>query len=194
MITTESLEILIKATADQVITWKIHNGSPKLGFIEYTYNNITLWVESLNSIVVFENTKMQDLDREQKKVIKLLKKQIRATETQKKKIKEIVKVPFRDGNQLHYPERRYRWPSEGGGYDEPEWVDNFEFDDELEIVGIKRGRSAAYFLLKSVTTGKEYTMFMKDLMEFLNGQKLKARWTFQKRGANFGVRKIKEKK
>lgn len=182
------VEILIKGTLDSIVQWRKSQGYPKPEFTAYEWDGKTIWYQSATQMILLQNNKPIDLTPELKKALKILVKAIKQVEAQKKKAKSIVKVPFRDGNQLHYPERRYT----SKGFVEPEWVENFEFEDELEITGIQRGRSAAYFTLRSVTTGKEYTMFMKDLMGFLQGTKLKAKWTFQKRGANFGIRKVKD--
>ena len=71
--------------------------------------------------------------------------------------------------------------------------DNFVFHDTMEIEGYGRGRSAAYFSLKSTTTNKTYDMFLTDFFALIhdcvvtNGI-VEANWTFCKRGQNYGMR------
>jgi hypothetical protein len=90
-------------------------------------------------------------------------------------------IPFdSEGNQLHYNE------SWRGGEMRP----NFEFDDTLTYEGFSRGRSAAYVLFRR-SNGKKVTMFLKELDELmprLCGGHVTGRFTFTKRGTNYGVR------
>lgn len=104
-------------------------------------------------------------------------------------------IPFdRDGNQQHYPERSYeRVP----GTDRtiavgPEMRPNFEFEDTLTYDGFARGRSAAYVLFRR-SDGTRVTMFLKELDELmprLCGGHVTGRFTFTKRGTNYGVRAL----
>lgn len=92
------------------------------------------------------------------------------------------KIPFRNGDQLHYPDN-YPTP--------PEWHDNFEFEGTLTFTGFHRGRSAAYAEFMDCK-GATFTMFLKDLEEVIKCRgvacgKIQARWTFCKRGANYGL-------
>ena len=96
------------------------------------------------------------------------------------------KVPFdKKGNQLT---RATRYDPEGS-----KLVSNFVFTGTLSVVGIHRGRSAAHFLLRDVETMKRYSMFLSDMLvliqngELVKGQ-LKGKWTFCKRGSNFGIK------
>jgi hypothetical protein len=78
------------------------------------------------------------------------------------------------------------------------WKENFEFEDTLELTGMSRGRSAANFNLKSITDGKNYNLFMTDTVDLIqnstiNKGKITGRWTFCKRGQNYGVKIVKEK-
>ena len=97
--------------------------------------------------------------------------------------KGLYQIPFRNGHQLHYPDN---YPTL------PEWRDNFDFTATLTFTGFNRGRSAAYAEFKNYLTGATFTMFLKDLDEVIktcgigNG-KVEARWTFCKRGANYGL-------
>ncbi len=96
------------------------------------------------------------------------------------------KIPFRDGNQLSYPET---WRSDY------EMVDNFEFTDTLTYQDFYRGRSAAGFEFIKKSDGKTVSMFMKDFTDaiplMIEGR-LTGRFTFVKRGQNFGCTMIKE--
>lgn len=70
------------------------------------------------------------------------------------------------------------------------WVDNYEFDDELEFDGFSFGRSAASTILKSKRDGKQYQMFMNDFSKevpTLVGGVMTGRFTFCKRGQNYGI-------
>jgi len=75
------------------------------------------------------------------------------------------------------------------------WKENFEFEDTLELTGMSRGRSAANFNLKSVTDGRNYNLFMTDTVDLIqngiiNKGKITGKWTFCKRGANYGIKLI----
>lgn len=97
-------------------------------------------------------------------------------------------IPFdSEGNQLHYPDT---W----GRYGVKEWRDNHEFEGTLRVVNMARGRSAAYFIAEVVETGKRVTLFMKDLFDaipFIERGLIRGRFTFQKRGMNYGIRCVK---
>lgn len=104
-----------------------------------------------------------------------------------KRDKKLIQVPFdKDGNQLHYPE-----------YNTKEYKDNYVFDDKLEFRYFCRGRSAAYALFKSTNINdcRQYTMFLTDLEQIMhkmtNGV-ISGKFTFVKRGQNFGVSLIIE--
>lgn len=82
--------------------------------------------------------------------------------------------------------------------DETIWKENFEFEDTLIITGMSRGRSAANFNLQSTIDSKNYNLFMTDIVDLIrkvtitNG-KIKGRWTFVKRGSNYGVKLLETK-
>lgn len=93
-------------------------------------------------------------------------------------------IPFdKDGNQLDYP-----------GWNDPTWVANHEFTDTLTYVSYGRGRSSVTFEFAR-EDGRTVSMFVTDLDSVLpimaNG-KLTGRFTFTKRGQNYGVRMIIE--
>lgn len=75
------------------------------------------------------------------------------------------------------------------------WVQNYEFDDTLEISTYSRGRSAANFQLESKITGREYTVFMSNFLEIVMKMKygvIEDRFTFVKQGQNYGLRLVTE--
>ena len=129
-------------------------------------------------------------------------------------MKQPLKIPFDGhGNQVHYsgeigivpdelkyeadePEGKRRFRNEWitKARDGRTWKDNFEFDAHLAFVGMSRGRSAAYFHLRSAE-GNTYTMFMSDILDLLQrGRVIEGacygRWTFVKKGSNYGVKLI----
>lgn len=76
------------------------------------------------------------------------------------------------------------------------WKDNYEFEEEMLIEGYSRGRSAANFNLQSTVDKRNYNVFMKDILEIMQNctiseSKVKAKWTFTKRGANYGIKLVK---
>lgn len=92
-------------------------------------------------------------------------------------------IPFDDdGNQLDY-NPNYSW-------NPTNLVDNFIFEDELSYVSFGRGRSSITFSFVR-TNGKTVSVFASNLVEFIphfvNG-KIKGRFTFVKKGANFGCK------
>lgn len=95
--------------------------------------------------------------------------------------KPILKIPFdKDGHQLPY------------GLRAVELRDNYEFEDTLEYVNYSKGRSSIGFEFKR-TDGTMVSMFVTDMNKILplmkNGQ-ITGRFTFSKRGENFGCKRI----
>lgn len=77
------------------------------------------------------------------------------------------------------------------------WKDNFIFEDTLFVDSYTRGRSAADFILVSIATGIKYSMFLRDSLDMIQHAKISygsitGKWTFCKRGANFGIKYIEE--
>ena len=72
-------------------------------------------------------------------------------------------------------------------------LDNYEFEDTLTYDGYSRGRSAAYFsFLRS--DGRKVTVFLTDFEVIVNHMvkgMITGRFTFCKRGQNFGCKLIK---
>jgi hypothetical protein len=108
------------------------------------------------------------------------------------------KIPFDgDGNFMAYARDQSRPPSirriNGTAVGVGEWRDNYEFDATLIIDGIRRGQSAARFLLMDSDTGVRYEMFMTDALDMLQRAEMIAyghiegHWTFCKRGMNYGI-------
>jgi hypothetical protein len=95
------------------------------------------------------------------------------------------KVPFdKDGNLRSYE----IWDSE--------LRDNFEFDEVLEVVGFYRGRSAAGLELSDVGRRRFYPCFLKESMAVIQAATkgvVNGRWTFCKRGSNFGIKLLEAK-
>lgn len=95
-------------------------------------------------------------------------------------------IPFtKNGNQLTYAEP---WMERNGSL---QWFDNFEFEDTLEIDSMSRGRSAANFTFRRQSNGAEVTVFMTDMIDIFKkarGGKVKGKFTFIKRGQNYGCK------
>ena len=73
------------------------------------------------------------------------------------------------------------------------WKDNFQWDDNLEYESYGKGMSAIHIYFRSLVSGKKYTMFMTDFHDIIKDMvtgRLSGTFTFQKRGMNFGVRRI----
>lgn len=93
-------------------------------------------------------------------------------------------IPFdRDGNMLSYPE--------AGSI----MKDNYEFVETLTYRTYERGRSSATIVWED-SKGKRYSMFLSDLDDLirtvgLDKNKIKAKWTFGKKGQNYGIKLTK---
>ena len=76
------------------------------------------------------------------------------------------------------------------------WKPNKIFDDELEYIGYGRGRSSIKLYFKSRLSNKEYEMFMSDFNKLMIDGKfdnpLKGKFTFCKRGLNYGIKLIEK--
>lgn len=88
-------------------------------------------------------------------------------------------VPFdKSGNQMSWADS---WRI-------GEWKPNEEFNETLIFDGYGRGRSSAVLYFKGKETGRRYSMFMKDAEDALNGLAIFGKWTFIKRGGNYGIK------
>jgi hypothetical protein len=99
--------------------------------------------------------------------------------------------------KLAYVDGKIQWWYAGRYYSPGvELRDNFEFEDVMRFDHYERGRSAAYMVFKSDKDGGMYHMFLKDFEDLLlyggglSGTAVWAKWTFVKRGQNYGIRKV----
>ncbi len=118
------------------------------------------------------------------------------------------KIPFsEDGNQQDYPQHWWvhtgnvlkRTLSDGrvvenleSRQEGPAWKDNFEFDDTLTLVDYGRGRSSVTFTLRR-TDGTTVSMFVSDFFAAsfkMHEGKITGRFTFTKKGQNYGCRLV----
>ena len=103
-------------------------------------------------------------------------------------MKESIKFPFdKNGNQMSYVDY---WDKD------VTYIENYEFESEMTIITYSRGRSAANFVLKD-ERGHTYNVFMKDMIDIIHNSLidkgiLTGRWTFCKRGQNYGIKLVKE--
>lgn len=102
------------------------------------------------------------------------------------------KVPLdEEGNLLHWA----RNPSNALVYrtsDQVQWVEPFEFVAYLQIDRLQTGRSAKYVWWTDLHTGKQYPMFITDVIKLVKagcqaGGKRNGLWRTVKRGQNFGI-------
>ena len=72
------------------------------------------------------------------------------------------------------------------------FVPNFEFEDTLIFKHFSRGRSSVKAHFESQFTGTKYEMFICDLEDVIKANyfvtKLSGRFTFVKRGQNYGIK------
>lgn len=106
--------------------------------------------------------------------------------------KKQLKIPFKDG-------RPCTWVKDP--HDEER--DNYEFDEYLEIHGFLRGCSSAVMILRpiddrdkefSYSSSVYYQAFLtdsKDIVRNMSSGTINGRWTFVKRGENFGIKLVK---
>lgn len=93
-------------------------------------------------------------------------------------------IPFDDeGNQLDYGNGYFRGTN---------FVDNFIFEDTLEYEHFGRGRSSITFTFKR-QNGKTVSVFASNLVEFIPhfvDGKISGRFTFVKKGQNYGCKHL----
>ena len=101
-------------------------------------------------------------------------------------VKKELRIPHnKDGNML-------QWDHD---YNAVSHRPNSIWIDGLIYLGYGRGRSAAYFLWRSVFTNREYYMFISDMNDVLlstdmMARIIKAQFTYVKRGQNFGIKMV----
>jgi hypothetical protein len=100
-------------------------------------------------------------------------------------------IPFSDRGQLQYANSYVEKFTDGF-----RWVDNHEFDATLTFEGYYRGRSAGGFRFKDNLY--TYYMFMTDIDDLLKTKVIdkgvvSGKWTFVKRGMNYGIKLVAEK-
>lgn len=102
-------------------------------------------------------------------------------------------IPFDvNGNQQHYP--LGAWGGTPCVFQEPVWRDNFVFADLLTYKDYRRGRSAAYFQFTR-QDGTTVCMFLTDMekaIPYMVRGVLQGRFTFIKRGQNYGVQLVQD--
>lgn len=88
-------------------------------------------------------------------------------------------VPFnQEGNQMSWAD----------SWQVAEWKPNEEFNETLVFDGYGRGRSSAVLYFKGKESGRRYSMFMRDADDALGGLAIYGKWTFVKRGGNYGIK------
>lgn len=97
-------------------------------------------------------------------------------------------IPFYKDNQVDYY-NKYSW-------DPPTLIDNFEFQDTLKLVGYSRGRSSTNFTMARLS-GKTVSVFVSDFFSMASSENFSAgqitgRFTFTKRGQNYGCKLVGE--
>ena len=103
-----------------------------------------------------------------------------------------MEAPFDEtGSLCHYAGERY-------GGQKPTMKEVGEFYAYLQLNGLIRGRSAAYFMWSDVQhSGVEYPMFLKDLEDLMvlgciiNGRII-GTFKVKKRGSNYGIAYVSE--
>ena len=100
-------------------------------------------------------------------------------------------IPFDiEGNLQNYPLPLYV------GRGEVAFLDNFEFEDELQYVGYQGGRSSMSMIFQSTTTERIYPMFFTYFNKLIKsedirpGPTFKRKWTFIKKGQNYSIRPV----
>lgn len=88
----------------------------------------------------------------------------------------------------HYYDKNSDWANKN-----TDLVDNFIFEDTLHYVDYSTGRSSVLFKFRS-DKGDSYGMFLSEFNKLLQDKKevwnLEGKWTFVKRGANYGIQYI----
>lgn len=99
----------------------------------------------------------------------------------------VDKIPFDKNGMQQYP---WEWA------DSFHWEDNRIFSTTMTFHSYSRGRSAAGFNFKD-ENDRNYYMFLTDISDMirevtLDHGKVSGKWTFVKRGTNYGVKYLGE--
>ena len=74
-----------------------------------------------------------------------------------------------------------------------EWKENFQFQATLVYEGYRKGRSSIAFRFHDLKTNINYSMFISDfddIVGYLTNGTLTGIFTFIKKGANYGLKKV----
>lgn len=112
-----------------------------------------------------------------------------------RKEKASWKVPFFKGQMVSYIEGYFTMKEYSKDF---ELKDNYEFFATLTLKHVGRGRSSVGFSMEDYD-GKSYNMFLKDFEEMVKNNTLdhgqiSGKWTFVKRGQNYGIKCLGEEK
>lgn len=94
--------------------------------------------------------------------------------------------------KLHYKNGKVQWYS---GYNYDEERDNYEWEDTLSYRGYGRGQSSCVIYFWSVQMQQDVIMFMTDFNDIcvkLDHGKIHGKFTFCKRGMNYGVKLVEQ--
>lgn len=112
-------------------------------------------------------------------------------------MKKVLSIPFDPvtGDLQSWQEDVFIPDKVNGGYirTPPIIRDNYEFDTELTFVQYGRGMSSITFEFVDDATDRKYSMFVSDfslIVPKLVKGKLKGRFTFCKKGKNFGIKML----
>lgn len=97
----------------------------------------------------------------------------------------VIRAPFAGNSLLHYPIT----------HQITEWREVDEFDAALTLMGMERGRSAAYFIWQEDYTHNSFPMFLVDMADLLKRDTVSfgtvlTTWKIMKRGQNYGIAKV----
>ena len=106
--------------------------------------------------------------------------------------KGLYKIPFRGPKNLWQGETEGSLLCWDNGSEDTTWIDNHEWEGGLKISGYSRGRSSVRLVL-TAHNGRKYEMFMTDSIKMLKEAEkiifgfVYGKWTYVKRGANYGL-------
>lgn len=109
-----------------------------------------------------------------------------------------ISVPFSPAGDLqHHPSISYGTVDGKSTCTAPTWKETYEFQDILEISDLEKSRNASYFVLKSKKNKLQYPAFLQDILYMIANSNARygaihGRWTFVKRGSNYGIVLVEE--